>query len=71
MDRLEMLVLRIATERACDVPPDLHPLSEWLLTGYLWGWVPEHVFAFQFHFPNSAYIGIAECIVRSWAQING
>ena len=52
-----------ATE-AC-LPPILHPVSRHILELFLKGWMPREEFLRLFHLPNSDYLPVSECIVRS------
>lgn len=47
------------------LPTILHPVSRHILELFLKGWLPQEEFMRLFSLPNSDYLPISECILRS------
>jgi hypothetical protein len=49
---------------AC-LPVRLHPVSRMFLEAFLAGRITQQDFLWAFHLPNSDYLPVAECIVKT------
>jgi hypothetical protein len=54
---------------AC-LPLRLHPVSRSFLDAFLAGRISQQDFLWAFHLPNSDYLPIAECIVKTLTQLS-
>ena len=54
--------------QAC-LPPRLHPVSRMFLDSFLAGRISRQDFLWAFHLPNSDYLPVAQCIVRTLAEL--
>ena len=55
----------------CEFPARIHPFSAQLLEMFLDGRLTHASFQRFFSLPNSDYIALAECIVRSFSGLPG
>jgi hypothetical protein len=49
---------------AC-LPARLHPVSRMILDGFLDGRLTQADFLWGFHLPNSDYLEVAQCVLRT------
>ena len=54
--------------QAC-LPARLHPVSRRFLDAFLDGRITKRDFLWAFHLPNSDYLPVAECIVKTLARL--
>ena len=65
MEMTLYLELVRAAVLSCELPNNLHPLSERVLDLFQNGLVSEHTFRFYFHMWDSTYYSFTECILDS------
>jgi len=53
---------------AC-LPARLHPVSRMFLEAFLAGRITQQDFLWAFHLPNSDYLPVAQCIVKTLSQL--
>jgi hypothetical protein len=54
--------------QAC-LPVRLHPVSRLFLEAFLDGRITKQDFLWAFHLPNSDYLPVAQCIVKTLAEL--
>ena len=54
--------------QAC-LPVRLHPVSRRFLDAFLAGRITKQDFLWAFHLPNSDYLPVAQCIVRTLGEL--
>jgi len=54
---------------AC-LPGRLHPVSRMFLEAFLEGRITQQDFLWAFHLPNSDYLPVAECIVKTLSNLS-
>jgi hypothetical protein len=64
----DVLVMMFPPPAQGCLPPVLHPVSAHILELFVQGWLPVEEFMRLFSLPNSDYIPITECILRSMAS---
>jgi hypothetical protein len=64
----DVLVMTFPPPAEGCLPPVLHPVSAHILELFFQGWLPVEEFMRLFSLPNSDYIPITECILRSMAS---
>ena len=61
---------RMPPEIEACLPVRLHPVSRMFLEAFLAGRITRQDFLWAFHLPNSDYLPVAECIVKTLSNLS-
>jgi hypothetical protein len=61
---------RMPPEIEACLPERLHPVSRMFLEAFLAGRISQQDFLWAFHLPNSDYLPVAACIVKTLSRLS-